>query len=146
MTVAVLWAASSRAGVCFTIDRCTGRVAMFGFLMGMVLGAIGGAAYGSRYFRDSDLQTQFNDTQDRLTNLMTEVRSVLDETRGELRQAWDRTREIAVEKAERIQTAAGEGGAATGAEATDSTPKSGTAGTGGGGATKSASKSSGSST
>ena len=86
---------------------------MFGFLMGMVLGAIGGAAYGSRYFRDSDLQTQFNDTQDRLTNLMTEVRAVLDETRGELRQAWDRTREIAVEKAERIQTAADISGAGT---------------------------------
>ena len=90
---------------------------MFGFLMGMVLGAIGGAAYGSRYFRDSDLQTQFNDTQDRLTNLMTEVRAVLDETRGELRQAWERTRESAVEKAERIQTAvtpAGADGATTG--------------------------------
>lgn len=118
---------------------------MFGFLMGMVLGAIGGAAYGSRYFRDSDLQTQFNDTQDRLTNLMTEVRSVLDETRGELRQAWERTREIAVEKAERIQTAAGEGGAAGGAEGADSAPapKSGTAGSTGGGATKNASKTSG---
>lgn len=87
---------------------------MFGFLLGMVLGAIGGAAYGSRYFRDSDLQTQFNDTQDRLTNLMTEVRAVLDETRGELRQAWERTREIAVEKAERIQSAAVEPGGATG--------------------------------
>ena len=117
---------------------------MFGFLMGMVLGAIGGAAYGSRYFRDSDLQTQFNDTQDRLTNLMTEVRSVLDETRGELRQAWERTREIAVEKAERIQTAAGEGGTTGGAEGSDSAPASGTAGsTGGGGATKNASKSPG---
>ncbi len=79
---------------------------MFGFLMGLVLGAIGGAAYGSRYFRDTDLQTQFNDTQDRLTNLMSEVRSVLDETRGELRQAWEKTRESAVEKTERLQAAA----------------------------------------
>ena len=84
---------------------------MFGFLMGMVLGAIGGAAYGSRYFRDSDLQTQFNDTQDRLTNLTAEVRTVLDETRTELRQAWERTRDSAVEKAERIQTVIGETGA-----------------------------------
>src|SRR5688500_2990948 len=120
---------------------------MFGFLMGMVLGAIGGAAYGSRYFRDSDLQTQFNDTQDRLTNLMTEVRAVLDETRGELRQAWERTREIAVEKAERIQTAAGDGGAAGGtggaggasASASASEPSSASKTTGG--ASKSASKS-----
>lgn len=79
---------------------------MFGFLMGIVLGAIGGAAYGSRYFRDTDLQAQFNDTQDRLTNLMSEVRSVLDETRGELRQAWEKTRDSAVEKAERLQTVA----------------------------------------
>jgi hypothetical protein len=130
---------------------------MFGFLMGMVLGAIGGAAYGSRYFRDSDLQTQFNDTQDRLTNLMTEVRAVLDETRGELRQAWDRTREIAVEKAERIQTAAdisgtGGAGAAGGgsaagnsASSTGSTSSSGTSASGGtGGASKSASKTTGS--
>src|SRR5688572_26439288 len=105
---------------------------MFGFLMGMVLGAIGGAAYGSRYFRDSDLQTQFNDTQDRLTNLMTEVRSVLDETRGELRQAWEKTREIAVEKAERIQSAAGEAGADGAGSATKTS----------GGASKTASKSS----
>ena len=116
---------------------------MFGLLMGMVLGAIGGAAYGSRYFRDSDLQTQFNDTQDRMTNLMTEVRSVLDETRGELRQAWDRTREIAVEKAERIQTAVGEGGAGGGAETTDNAPKGGAAGGTTGGASKNASKTSG---
>jgi len=89
---------------------------MFGFLMGMVLGAIGGAAYGSRYFRDSDLQTQFNDTQDRLTNLTAEVRTVLDETRTELRQAWERTRDSAVEKAERIQTVIGETGAGAGSD------------------------------
>ena len=50
---------------------------MFGFLMGLVMGAIGGAAYGGRYFRDNDLQTQFSDTQDRLTSLMGEVRAVL---------------------------------------------------------------------
>ncbi|HEU5318769.1 MAG TPA: hypothetical protein VFX49_21830 [Chloroflexota bacterium] len=125
---------------------------MFGFLMGMVLGAIGGAAYGSRYFRDSDMQTQFNDTQDRLTNLMTEVRAVLDETRGELRQAWERTRESAVEKAERIQTAVtpaiGEGSATasgTGAGAsTGSTGSSGGAGRTSGGTGGSASKTSGS--
>src|SRR5918995_3785184 len=122
---------------------------MFGFLMGMVLGAIGGAAYGSRYFRDSDLQTQFNDTQDRLTNLMTEVRSVLDETRGELRQAWERTREIAVEKAERIQSAAIEpgggatastGGAVTGQSAPASTGAENSPGGAGKTASKSASK------
>src|SRR5829696_6420952 len=110
---------------------------MFGFLMGMVLGAIGGAAYGSRYFRDSDLQTQFNDTQDRLTNLMTEVRAVLDETRGELRQAWERTRESAVEKAERIQTAvtpAGEaGGGASTTAASGTTAATGTGGASSGG-------------
>src|SRR5688572_22499962 len=106
---------------------------MFGFLLGMVLGAIGGAAYGSRYFRDSDLQTQFNDTQDRLTNLMTEVRAVLDETRGELRTAWERTREIAVEKAERIQTAAGEAGATGGTGGVDASGgASKTSGTAGG--------------
>ena len=124
---------------------------MFGFLMGMVLGAIGGAAYGSRYFKDSDLQTQFNDTQDRLTNLMTEVRSVLDETRGELRQAWERTREIAVEKAERIQTAAADaGGGSTGAGSGSSAP-AGSGGSAGaaanasssGAASKSASKTTG---
>src|SRR5687767_2658559 len=143
MTVAVLDGS-------FTIVRCTGRVAMFGFLMGLVLGAIGGAAYGSRYFRDSDLQTQFNDTQDRLTNLMTEVRSVLDETRGELRQAWERTREIAVEKAERIQTAAGDAGstgAAGGGGGTGSSTGSGSAAgsSGSGGASKTASKTTGSS-
>jgi len=124
---------------------------MFGFLMGMVLGAIGGAAYGSRYFKDSDLQTQFNDTQDRLTNLMTEVRSVLDETRGELRQAWERTREIAVEKAERIQTAAADaGGGSTGAGSGSSAP-AGSGGSAGaaanasssGSASKSASKTTG---
>ncbi|MGI8423228.1 MAG: hypothetical protein ACR2NO_03810 [Chloroflexota bacterium] len=119
--------------------------------MGMVLGAIGGAAYGSRYFKDSDLQTQFNDTQDRLTNLMTEVRSVLDETRGELRQAWERTREIAVEKAERIQTAAADaGGGSTGAGSGSSAP-AGSGGSAGaaanasssGSASKSASKTTG---
>ena len=123
---------------------------MFGFLMGMVLGAIGGAAYGSRYFRDSDMQTQLNDTQDRLTNLMTEVRAVLDETRGELRQAWERTRESAVEKAERIQTAVtpaieGTGGASAGAGASGSASgSSGTSGsTSSSGRTGSASKTSG---
>jgi hypothetical protein len=119
---------------------------MFGFLMGMVLGAIGGAAYGSRYFRDSDLQTQFNDTQDRLTNLMTEVRSVLDETRGELRQAWERTREIAVEKAERIQSAAVEPSAgATGSATPTASATAGGSGTSGG-AGKTASKSTGGAT
>jgi len=97
---------------------------MFGFLMGMVLGAIGGAAYGSRYFRDSDLQTQFNDTQDRLTNLTAEVRTVLDETRTELRQAWERTRDSAVEKAERIQTVIGETGASTASDAPSGGPSS----------------------
>ena len=97
---------------------------MFGFLMGMVLGAIGGAAYGSRYFRDSDLQTQFNDTQDRLTNLTAEVRTVLDETRTELRQAWERTRDSAVEKAERIQTVIGETGASAASDAPSGGPSS----------------------
>ena len=123
---------------------------MFGFLMGLVLGAIGGAAYGSRYFRDSDMQTQFNDTQDRLTNLMTEVRAVLDETRGELRQAWERTRESAVEKAERLQSAAGVGGAEGGAASASASGSAPTAtgtstGSAGGSGTSSGSTSSGSS-
>ena len=104
---------------------------MFGFLMGMVLGAIGGAAYGSRYFRDSDLQTQFNDTQDRLTNLTAEVRTVLDETRTELRQAWERTRDSAVEKAERIQTVIGETGASAASDAPSGGPSSSGAASGG---------------
>ncbi len=82
---------------------------MFGFLLGIVLGAVGGAAYGSRYFRDTDVQTQFSDTQDRLTNLMSEVRSVLDETRVELRQAWGQVSESATEKAQRLQQAAAPG-------------------------------------
>ncbi|HXI18881.1 MAG TPA: hypothetical protein VNM48_21155 [Chloroflexota bacterium] len=105
---------------------------MFGFLMGMVLGAIGGAAYGSRYFRDSDLQTQFNDTQDRLTNLTAEVRTVLDETRTELRQAWERTRDSAVEKAERIQTVIGESGAGAGSDTQSGGSGSGGSTSGGG--------------
>jgi len=79
---------------------------MFGFLLGIVLGAIGGAAYGSRYFKESDVQTQFGDTQERLTNLMSEVRSVLDETRVELRQAWGQVQESAEDKAKRLQQAA----------------------------------------
>jgi hypothetical protein len=74
--------------------------------MGIVLGAIGGAAYGSRYFKESDVQTQFGDTQERLTNLMSEVRSVLDETRVELRQAWGQVQESAEDKAKRLQQAA----------------------------------------
>src|ERR1044071_5831692 len=78
---------------------------MFRFLLGLIIGAIGGAAYGGRFFRDSDWQTQIVDTQDRLTNLMSEVRSVLDETRGELRQAWDKTRESAQGKVDRLQSA-----------------------------------------
>jgi len=115
---------------------------MFGFLMGMVLGAIGGAAYGSRYFRDSDLQTQFNDTQDRLTNLTAEVRTVLDETRTELRQAWERTRDSAVEKAERIQTVIGETGAGAGSDTQSGGSSSGGSTSGGGASGGGASKSS----
>ena len=90
---------------------------MFGFLLGIVLGAIGGAAYGSRYFKESDVQTQFGDTQDRLTNLMSEVRSVLDETRVELRQAWGQVQESAEDKAKRLQQAAAPTDSGEGSEA-----------------------------
>jgi len=69
------------------------------------MGAIGGAAYGTRYFRDTDVQSQFGDAQERLNNLMSEVRSILDESRVEWRQAREHLAQSAEDKATRLQRA-----------------------------------------
>ena len=90
-------------------------------------GAIGGAAYGTRYFRDTDVQSQFGDAQERLNNLMSEVRSILDESRVEWRQARAQLAQSAEEKATRLQravTSEPSGSETTPATSSNATPPS----------------------
>ena len=88
---------------------------MLRLLLGLVSGfALG--AYFSRRMEDGELRDRITEMQARLTSLMNESTAVIQDTRGELKRAWEEGRRSAEQKAERLRTAAVSGESITGNE------------------------------
>src|SRR5919199_1299923 len=103
---------------------------MLRLLLGLVSGfALG--AYFSRRMEDGELRDRITEMQARLTSQMNESTAVIQDTRGELKRAWEEGRRSAEQKAERLRTAAvtGEGGTASEGRAQREETPQGSAGT-----------------
>jgi hypothetical protein len=78
---------------------------MMGFVMGLVLGALGKLFY-DRYSREPNTTATSADMQRRANAVLDESRQILQEVRGELSRAAGTARESASTKLERLRGAA----------------------------------------
>ncbi|HVC35479.1 MAG TPA: YtxH domain-containing protein [Chloroflexota bacterium] len=85
---------------------------MKGFLLGMIVGAIGTLWYTQRN-GEIQINQRFGEMQDKANAVLNESRRILQETRQELAAALEAGKNTVQQKAERLRRPAGESGDAS---------------------------------
>ena len=91
---------------------------MRGFLLGVIVGALGTLWYTQRSGQ-LEINRRFGEMQERANAVLNESRRILEETRQELAAAFEAGKSTVQQKAERLRrppTESGEGGQSAGTE------------------------------
>ena len=85
---------------------------MKGFLLGVIVGALGTLWYVQRH-GELEINQRFGEMQDKANAVLTESRRILEETRQELAAALEAGKNTVQQKTERLRRPSSEGGEAS---------------------------------